>query len=487
MPARSGKDYLDRLRAQDTEVWLRGERVRDVTSHPGLSGGARAIASLYDQQMDPALHESMTTVSPKTGDRIGLSFIIPRTQQDLENRRVMMLNWARTTCGMMGRSPDFMNVTYAAWAGAADYFGQSKPEYAENMRRYYEYISENDLVLTHSLINLQRSRTVDGAFNLQEGTALQVVKETSAGLVVRGARVLATLGPLADEIAVYSPRLGQHTDAHSPFALSFAIPCATKGLRFLCRDSFDYGKSHFDHPLGSRFEEMDTIVFFDDVVVPWDRVFIYGNVDLLNNTAYKTFSSAHTSHQGAAKNLAKCELVLGVALLMTETLGNAHLPHSQERIGELMMYTELMRACIRASEADAKLNEYGVMCPASLPAETTRNLFMTAYPRMAEILQLLGSSSLMILPTEADMDGPLGGHISQYLATDNSDARSRVKLFHLAWDIACSSFGQRQVLYERFFASDPLTRARALAAIFPKKEITDRVLAFLNQTDTVQH
>jgi len=478
MPARGGNDYLQGLRDQKREIHLRGERVADVTAHPGLSGGARAIASLYDQQV--AKPETMTYVSPKSGDRLGLSFIVPKTQQDIERRRVMMLNWARTTCGMMGRSPDFMNVSFAAWAGAADYFGEKKPEYGANMRGYYQYISENDLVLTHSLINLQRSRTVSGAFNLEEGTALQAVKETSAGLVVRGARVLATLGPLADEIAVYSPRLGQHTSEHSPFALSFAIPCGTPGLRFLCRDSFDYGKSHFDHPLGSRFEEMDSIVFFDDVVVPWDRVFIYGDVERLNNTAYATSSSAHTSHQGAAKNLAKCELVLGVALLMTETLGNAHLPHSQERIGELMMYTELMRACMRAAEADAQPNQWGVMTPAPLPAETTRNLFMTAYPRMAEILQLLGSSSLMILPTEADMDGPLGGHIAQYLATEGSDARSRVKLFHLAWDIACSSFGQRQVLYERFFASDPLTRARALAAIFPKQEITDRVMDFLN-------
>ena len=466
MPARSGPDYLKGLRDQPREVWLRGERVADVTTHPGLAGGARAIASLYDQQI--ALRDTMTFTSPLSGDPLGLSFIVPRTQDDLERRRVMMLNWARTTCGMMGRSPDFMNVTYAAWAGASDYFGEKNPEYGVNMRRYYEYISENDLVLTHSLINLQRSRTVSGAFNLEEGTALQAVKETSTGLVVRGARVLATLGPLADEIAVYSPRLGQHTSEHSPFALSFSIPCGTPGLRFLCRDSFDYGKSHFDHPLGSRFEEMDSIVFFDDVV---------------NNTAFATNSSAHTSHQGAAKNLAKCELVLGTALLMTETLGNAHLPHSQERIGELMMYTELMRACMRAAEADAKPNQWGVMCPASLPAETTRNLFMTAYPRMAEILQLLGSSSLMILPTEADMSGPLAGHIQQYLATESTDARARVKLFHLAWDIACSSFGQRQVLYERFFASDPLTRARALAAIFPKKEITDRVMDFLNRED----
>jgi 4-hydroxyphenylacetate 3-monooxygenase len=479
MPARSGVQYLAGLRERETEVWLRGERVKDVTTHRGLAGGAQAIASLYDLQCDPAHRDMMTFADPASGERLGLSFIVPRTQDDLVRRREMMLTWARTTCGMMGRSPDFMNVTYSCWAGAADYFGRGRPEFAENMRRYHRYIAENDLTLTHALINLQRSRNVSGMFNLQEGTALQVVKESSAGVVVRGARVLATLGPLADEIAVYSPRLAQHMDHYSPFSLSFAIPCDTPGLRFLCRDSFDDGKSHFDHPLGSRFEEMDCIVFFDDVLVPWERVFILGDVGLLNGTAAMTHSSAHTAHQGCAKNLAKCELVLGVALLMTETLGNAHLPHAEERIGELVMYTELIRACMRAAEADAAVDEWGVMCPAPLPAETTRNLFMTAYPRMVEILQLLGSSSLMALPTKADMNGPLGGHIEQYMATDGSHALDRVKLFHLAWDIACSSFGSRQVLYERFFASDPLTRAKALASMFPKKQVTDRVLAFL--------
>ena len=150
----------------------------------------------------------MTFTPPEGGEPVGLSFIIPRTREDLERRRVMMLHWARATCGMMGRSPDFMNVTYACWAGAADYFGAGRPEFGENMRRYHRYIRDNDLTLTHSLINLQRSRTVSGMFNLQEGTALQVMNETDAGIVVRGARVLATLGPLSDEIAVYAPRRG---------------------------------------------------------------------------------------------------------------------------------------------------------------------------------------------------------------------------------------------------------------------------------------
>jgi 4-hydroxyphenylacetate 3-monooxygenase len=480
MAARTGTEYVKGLQEQEREIWLRGERVKDVTTHPGLANGVRAIASLYDLQHDPALRDDMTYVSPTSGERLGLSFVIPRTRAELERRGAMMLRWARTTCGMMGRSPDFMNVTFAAWAAAESYFARGRPEFGQNIRRYYEYISERDLTLTHSLINLQRSRTLSGVFNLEAGTALQVVRETDAGIVVHGARILATLGPLADEIAVYSPRVARHTETHSPFALNFAIPCGTPGLKFLCRESFDLGRSHFEHPLGSRFEEMDCVVFFDNVLVPWERVFLLGDVDLLNATATSTHSMTHTAHQGAAKNIAKCEFVLGLALLMTKTLGNANLPHSEERLGELMLYTELMKACMRAAEADAKVDDWGVMCPAELPAESTRNLFMTAYPRMVEILQLLGSSSFMITPTEADFRGPLAPEIEQYLATDTATARERVKLFRLAWDVAGSAFGSRQVLYERFFASDPLTRARALGAIYPKDEMMERVQEFLD-------
>ena len=485
MPARTGRQYLEGLRSQDREIWLGGERVHDVTTHPGLVNGARAIASLYDMQSDPQFKEIMTYRSPTTGHPVGLSFIIPRTHDDLVRRREMMLRWARATCGMMGRSPDFMNVTFAAWAASADYFARGRPQFGDNMRRYYEHIRDNDLVLTHALINLQRSRNASGLYNLEEGTALHCVRETEAGIIVRGARILATLGPFADEIAVYSPRVPLYTDGHNPFALSFAIPCGTKGLRFLCRDSFDQGRSRFDHPLSSRFDEMDCVVFFDDVLVPWERVFLLGDVDLLNRTGIETNFSAHSAHQGAVKNLAKCEFVLGVALLMTETLGNAHVPHSESYIGELMLTTSLMKACIRGAEADAKLDRWGVMCPDPVMIESTRNLFMTAYPRMIEILHLLGSSSFMITPSKADLESPLATDIDQYLATDKSTAQDRVRLFRLASDLAISSFGSRQVLYERFYASDPLSRARALAAIYPKREAMQRVLDFLRRDDDI--
>jgi 4-hydroxyphenylacetate 3-monooxygenase len=169
--------------------------------------------------------------------------------------------------------------------------------------------------------------------------------------------------------------------------------------------------------------------------------------------------------------------------LMTQTLGNAHLAHTEERIGELMLYTQLTKACMRAAEADAKPDRWGVMCPELVSVESTRNLFMTAYPRMIEILQLLGSSSFLVTPSEADFKGPLAAEIEQYLATDNTVAKDRVKLFRLAWDMAGNAFGSRQVLYERFFASDPLTRARAMAAVYPKGEVMERVLEFLGRSD----
>src|SRR5207249_9531428 len=126
--------------------------------------------------------------------------------------------------------------------------------------------------------------------------------------------------------------------------------------------------------------------------------------------------------------------------LMTQTLGNAHLPQTEAHIGELMLTTELMRSCMRAAEADAEIDRWGVMCPAILPVESTRNLMMTAYPRMIEILQLLGSSSFLIQPSEADFKGPLKPEIEQYLATDNTAAKDRVRLFRLAWDAAGSAF-----------------------------------------------
>jgi 4-hydroxyphenylacetate 3-monooxygenase len=371
----------------------------------------------------------------------------------------------------------------ACMAATSDYCARNRPEFKQNIERYYEYIREHDLVLTHTLVNMQRNRS-PLATPLEDRTdvALGVVRETDAGIVVRGPRVLATLGPLADEIAVYPARNHQlPPGAQGRYSFAFAIPCNTPGLKFLCRESLDLGRSHFDHPLGSRFEEMDAIVFFDDVLVPWERVFLLGDVELCNNWGAATNRNLHTGQQVVTKQVVKAEFMLGLASLMVQTLGSGQVPHVQQMLAEIIENLELTKACLRAAEADARLDQWGVMCPAQFPLMVARGLFIRTYPRMAEILHMLGSSSLMALPTEADLSGPLAADIQQYMETDTASAEERVRLFRLAWDASCSAFATRQVLYERWFGGDSFRNAIILANLYDREPMTHWVREFLEQ------
>ena len=484
MPARSGAQYIQGLRDRSPEVWIGGEKITDVTTYGGFRNGVTSLASLYDMQLEPALQDEMTYVSPATGDRVGLSFITPNSIEDLERRRRMMYRWAVASAGMMGRSPDFLNVTVMAMAGASSYFGQNRPEFAGNIQRYYEFIREEDLVLTHSLLNPQRRRPNfrHPSELADEEVALKVVRETDAGIVVEGCRMLATLGPISDEIAVYPIRPQQQVEHAERYAMAFAIPCDTPGMKFVCRESYDYGRSKMDHPLGSRFEEMDALVFFQDVLVPWERVFLLGDVELCDGLARRTSFLAQSDHQVVTRQVAKSEFVLGLASLMVNTLGSGERPHVQERLGEITMYLELMKACLRAAEADAGPDEWGVTTPAASPLTVARNMYARTFcPRMVEVVQLLGSSSLMALPSEADFDTEIGLELEKYLATDTASALDRIKLFHLAWDLSCSAFGARQTHYERHFAGDPVTSALVMYNRYDRKPVEQMVRRFLDQ------
>ncbi|PKB71665.1 MAG: 4-hydroxyphenylacetate 3-monooxygenase, oxygenase component [SAR202 cluster bacterium Io17-Chloro-G6] len=482
MPARTGRQYIEGLRERPPNLYMNGKMVKDPTTQPGLEGGIRTMGRLYDLQHDPVIGREMTYTSPTSGDQVGMSFLTPKTHEDLEKRHKMMRHWARITCGMMGRTPDFLNVSMMSMAAAGKYFGQNRPEFEKNIRDYYELVREKDLVLTHTLVNIQRNRS-PAATALEDSVdvALSVVKETDAGIIVNGARVLATL-PIADEIAVYPARSHRlPTGAPGRTSFAFAIPCDTPGLKFQCRESFDLQRSSFDHPLGSRFEEMDALAFFDNVLVPWERVFLYGDVDMCNNMSLRTHQFLHSGHQVVTKNVVKCEFILGLANLMVKILGSGEQPQVHGMLAEIIENLEITKALLRAAEVDAELDEWGVMCPVDMPLMVARQQFIKMYPRMGEILHLLGSSSLMALPTEDDFEGPLAEDITLYLETDFASAKDRVRLFRLAWDTCCSAFGSRQILYERFFQGDRNRNVVLMNSRFDKEPMSEWVQEFLDQ------
>ena len=479
MGAITGDEYLRRIRETQGEIWIDGERVRDVTTHPATRHGARSLAHLYDMQHGPALRDTMTYVSPTSGERVGMSFLEPTTTEDLRRRSAMEYQWARYTGGMMGRAPDYMNSSYMALNAASPYFATNRPAFADNVRRYYEHIREHDLTLTHTLINPQANRSVGASGQADPYLAAGVVKETDGGLIIRGCRMLATLAPLADELTVFPSTVLKEQSDTTRYAYAFSIPCATPGLKLLCREPFDIGRARYDHPLGSRFEELDAIVVFDDVLVPWERVFLYGDNDLCNNVYGKTGAVVHMMHQVAAKDIAKTELLLGVACALVDSIQIGGFGHVQEKVAEIITTYEMMKALLRASEVDGAPNEYGLMTPARGPLDVVRLTYPKLYPRMVEIIQTLAASGLMAIPTARDLDSPIGPYLDRYMQSAKHNARDRIRLFRLAWDATSSAFGARQVHYERYFFGDPVRVAGGLYMSYDKQPAMDYVNQFL--------
>jgi 4-hydroxyphenylacetate 3-monooxygenase len=481
MGARNGAEYLAGL-ADEREIWFEGARVKDVAGHPILGRMARTMAELYDLQRDPSLEAKLTYPSPTTGNPVSLAFIQPRSVDDLVRRRVMFKHWADYSGGMLGRTPDYLNAILAGCASSADYFRRNGAEYAERIVAYYESCRERDLCATHTFVDPQINRARSQSEQADPTVPLHIVGESAAGLVVSGARMLATLAPYADELHVFpSPSRTQQSDAPR-FAFAFALPLSTPGLQFMCRESYA-GGSTADYPLTARYEEMDSVAVFDDVVVPWERVFLKGDITLCNKLFRETPAFLHGIHQFTAKNLAKAEFILGVASLLAESIGRTELPVYQQMLGEVVDAVETERAYLRAAEADAITDERGFVHPNPDIMSTARNYFPKVYPRLIEILQLVGSSGLMATPTEKDLKAPeLAERIDRYYQSATLMGKERVQLFRLAWDLACSSFAGRQVLYERFFAGDPFLLMATRFTGYDRSAAVARVKALLART-----
>lgn len=477
--ARRGEQLLSKLREVSPEIYYAGERVKDVTTHPAFRNGLRSLAELYDLQWKQP--DVMLFDSPTSGNKVGRSFMIPKTIEELRSISRMMKVWSDASFGMMGRSPDYLNRAMTSYASGSDFLAQQGPKFGENARRYYEYIRENDLCLTHTLITPQANRSVNTARQADPYLAARVKEETDAGIVIRGCRMLATL-PASDEIMVFPSTLLKNQEEDAPYAFGFALPTNTPGLKFQCRETVDYGRSHYDHPLGSRFEEMDAVVIFDDVFVPWKNVFLYRDVAKCNEAYSRTGAIVNMSHQVVVKNIAKTEFLLGLVSLLTHTIAVESFQHIQEKIAEIWVNLETMKAFLRSAEADAKLDDYGAMRPAWDPLDAARNLFPRLYPRMIEIVQQIGASGLVSVPTREDMKGPLSEEIKNYYQAARAEAHDRIPLFRLAWDAALSAFGSRQVLYERFFFGDPVRMAGALVANHDRTQYMDRVRDFLKRS-----
>jgi aromatic ring hydroxylase len=282
--------------------------------------------------------------------------------------------------------------------------------------------------------------------------ALHKVADTERGIVVSGARMLATLAPFADDLLVYPGTDIRPQDGR--YALSFAVPIATPGLRFICRDSYSKQRDPFDYPLSSRFDEMDAVVIFDDVELPHERVFLDGDTVGYSEVITDTGWRGHIMHQAFTRAYVKLCFALGLGHMIATTIGVTRFDHIQEKLGQIWAMSELARSALTAAEAGATLDERGVMQPDERPFIALRAELPKWLPRAGEYIQLIGGGGFMATPARADLNGPLAGEIEKYFQSAGADAERRIRLFRLAWDFVGSELGGRGELYERFYLSD---------------------------------
>lgn len=482
MGARNGRGFLERLDATPREIWYGDTKISgSVSQHPAFSGVAKSIAALYEMQVRPGMEEVMTYESPTTKERVGVSFLQPRTREDLSRRTRMMKAWAEYSGGMMGRTADYLNSSLMAMAAASDFFGKEGHDFAANIRSYYEHVRENDLLLTHTLVNPQVNRSVGPAKQPDPFVAARVVEKNSEGVLIRGARMLATL-PMADEILVFPSTFVRSGQDDTPYSIAFALPVSAKGLKFVCRESFA-SPSTYDHPLASRFDEQDAVVVFDDVLVPWERVFVFEDPERANRTNEETDAIVFMAHQATLREATKAEFVAGLATMVAETIGADHFPQVQEKITQLLLIAEAMKAFLVASEANAKVNKWGLMTPDYVPINSARNLWPRLAPAMASLIKQVGAGGLMIIPPEGVLDSPIRSQVDRYFQAKLAGAEERIRLFKMAWDAVGSSFGGRQDLYEMFFFGDPVRMASAYYAWYDKEPYKDRVREMLHRKE----
>ena len=485
MPIKNGKQFLDTLSAE-REIYIEGERVKDVISDPRFSGATKTMAHLMDIQSDPDLSDVMTYNSPTSGDKVGMTHIQPQSRDDVIARNDAIKVWMDASCGMMGRSPDYKNCIISNYAAAKDVFKRDAFDGSQNIQNFYEHVRENDAVTTHVLVNPQIDRSKPAHLETSDIVA-QIVKETDAGIVIRGARMVATLCAMANELLVMpaAATWSNETRDTSDFSFGFAIPTSTSGLKFICRPPVAHtnAPSLMDHPLSLQYDESDGIVIFDDVLVPWERVFIHRDPDFDLKVNPNSYIAHSMLMQSVVRAQAKSEFMMALAFsIARSTKIDQHIP-VQVKLAEMISMTEFVRSCRITAEHDAHKTEFGTWVGGIRPLQTWQTFFFEMYNRQCEIITTLGAGGLVAVPSFAEIAGDLKDDVEKYFQVANAVAPRRIKLMRLAYDSALSSFAGRQRLYEQYYTGDPMRTQAALFNSYDKDTHIERVWTMLDELE----
>ena len=458
---KDGTKHIASLR-DGRRIFIDGMCVDDHTHHPAFRNAIASAASLYDYQAQPQNLEKMTFTSPTTGNRVSRMWQLPTSLAELVERRQALEAWAELTCGMLGRSPDHVASCISGMYMGLDLFERHSGARASAVREYYEYARDNDLYLTYVIISPQADRSKSAGEQSDEFLVAGVCDEDSEGITIRGAKMLGTGCPLANEVFVGAIQpLKPGEEKHSVTAM---VPLNAKGLKILSRKSFEaHAPSTFDSPLSSSFDENDAVLYFDDVKVPWERVFVHKDVQLAQAQWHAIPTHVYQNYQCQIRLMVKLRFLLGLARKIAETNGIVNFPQVRETLGQLAAETAMVEGMVLGMEAGGW--HYGkYFVPNKKLLYSAMVLTQQHYPKFVTTLRELSGGGMIMLPSSVDdfANPEMAAHIEQTQRSPVTDSVGRVKLFKLAWDAVGSEFGSRHLQYEMFYAgANMVTRGHA--------------------------
>lgn len=447
---KSGKEHLASIRDGRT-IFVDGTRVEDVTAHKAYRNVAQSIAGLFDFANDPA-NRALMTFETETGTSANRIWQLPKSYAELVERRRALEAWTALHGGFLGRAPDHVASCISGLRMGLNVFEGYDPSRAAALEAYYRHARDNDLYLTYVIINPQADRSKNAAEQADPYLTAGVVDRDAEGITIRGAKMLATGGVVANEVFVTSIQPLQPGEER--YALSFAIPMETKGLKMLSRKSYEAASpSVFDNPLASRYDENDAVLYFDDVKVPWHRVFIDGSIEMCQKQFHATPAHVYQNYQAMIRLKVKLRFLMGIAHRTTQMNGITQFPQVREILGQLAAEAAMVDAFVNAMEAKGtQVGEYFI--PDRHMLYSAQVLTQQMYPKILNSLRELAGGGMIMLPSSvADFANPeIAALIEKTQQSPAANSNDRVKFYKLAWDAVGSEFGSRHHQYEMFYA-----------------------------------
>ena len=482
MMVKTGTDHINSL-SDGRTVYLDGQRVENVAEHPAYRNAVGTVARMYDFQAVPENQELMTFESPTTGERVSRCWQLPRSYEELVQRRQALTAWAEISQGFLGRSPDHVASCLAGMVMGIEVFQRHGKARARALLDYFAYARDNDLFVTYVIVNPQADRTRGASGQADEFLVAGVCDEDAEGITIKGAKMLGTSTILSNEVLVAS--IQPLRPGEEKYAFTAAVPLGAKGVKILSRKSFEAtAASEFDNPLSTHFDENDAVIYFDEVKVPWERVFVYGDTDVVRAQWHDAPTHVFQNYQAQVRLMVKMRFLLGVARRVAECNGITAFPQVLETLGQLAAEAGMVDGMVNGMEAAGhRVGDYFV--PDANLMYSAQVLTQQLYPRVIHTLrELVGGGVIMLPSSVADFANPeIAPYIEKTQKSPVLAPKERVKLFKLAWDAVGSEFASRHTQYEMFYGGSSLVTRGNAYRTYDWDRATGMVDGFLSSYD----